>query len=125
MLGSQKQIRNAIRERIATAVTYPVFASRDIDAREESEFANVFFTVGDVAYEGLQQRNESNLVVIYRNSDEIDDDFIDSRGDEIQSAIISSPFGDEMSGILYAGFEYLDDQERSFSGIELRFTVYY
>lgn len=126
MSGSRRtEIRNAIKNRLVAAVPYDVFASRDIDAREETEFANVFFIDGDSGYEGLQRKNESNLVIAYRNTDLIDDDFIDSRGDEIQSAIESAPFGDEMSGIFYVGFEYLDEQERGFSGIALRFTVIY
>jgi len=125
MLGSRTAIRNVVKARVDDAVNYPVFASRDIDGREEQEFANVYFADGDVTYEGLQRNSESNLVIVYRNSGEINDDFIDLRGDEIQAAIESEPFGDEMRGILYTGFEYLDDQERSFSGIELRFTVYY
>lgn len=125
MLGKRKIIRAAIKDRIEAAVAYPVYASRDIDAREEVEFANVYFIDGVVEYAGLARQSESNLEIAYRNKEELDDDFIDDHGDEIQAAIESAPFGDEMSGILYVGFEYLDERERGFSGITLRFTVYY
>ena len=125
MSGNRSAIREAVKDRLTAAVAYPVFASRDIDATEATEFANVFFTYGEVVYEGMQRQNESILTIAYRNKTQIDDDFIDLRGNEIQAAIESSPFGDEMSGILYTGFEYLDEQERDFSGISLRFTVYY
>lgn len=125
MSGKRSTIRTAVRDRIAAAVAYSVFASRDIDAREEVEFANVYFTDGVVEYAGLQRQTESNLEIAYRNKDELEDDFIDDRGDEIQAAIESAPFGDEMSGILYVGFEYLDERERGFGGITLRFMVNY
>ncbi len=123
--NSRPLIRTAIAECISEVVDYPVYASRNIDGCDEDEFCNVFLVDGDAEFQGLIQQNVSNLVVAYRTKDEFTDDEIDLKASAIEQAIASAEFGDVMSGIFRSGFEYLEERERDFDGINLRYTVYY
>jgi hypothetical protein len=125
MPNKRTEIRQAIHQRLEDSLAYPVFSGRHVDGTELTEFANVYITDGDAAYSGLVQTHESSLVVSYRNSGDLTDDELDVLGDEIQTAIAGESFGDVMAGIVYTGFAYLDERERDFDGIDLRYTIYY
>jgi hypothetical protein len=125
MASKRTEIREAIKERLADSLAYAVFAGRSLDATELTEFANVYIQEGEATYLGIKQSHESFLVISYRNSGDLTDDELDVLGDEIQAAIADESFGDVMSGIIYTGFAYLDERERDFDGIDLRYTIYY
>lgn len=125
MPSKRTEIREAIKQRLIASLAYSVFAGRNVDATELTEFANVYITEGEAVYSGIKQSHESFLVISYRNASDLTDDELDVYGDEVQAAIASEGFGDVMSGIIYTGFAYLEERERDFDGIDIRYTIYY
>lgn len=125
MPNKRTEIREAIKQRLLASLAYPVFAGRDVDATDLTEFANVFIQEGDASYSGIKLSHESLLVISYRNAGYLTDEELDVRGDEIQELIKGESFGDVMTGMVYTGFAYLEERERDFDGIDLRYTIYY
>lgn len=126
MSGERKIIRDSVVAALAASLEIPVFASRILDGRDESEFINVFIPQGDAEYSGIQLQNQSSMVVAYRTTDQLDDDQLDEKGDEIIEVIQPHGIAPEVvHGIIYVGYEYVDDASRGFSGIEIKYTVHY
>lgn len=125
MQNERKAIRDAITEVLESVLDFPVFSGRSIDGRDLTEFVNVYITDGEVFSEGLGSRTEASVLICYRTVDELTDDQLDEKSDPIAEAIESYDFGGVMQGIVPAGFEYLDERERGYDGITLRFLVIY
>lgn len=125
MANERKTIRDAIKAVLDAAVGYPVYAGRDIDGRDESEYVNVYLTSGDSAYEGLLQHREDALVISYRTNEDLDDDDIDLKSDALELALVPQVIGGGIRGLIYSGYEYSDKDERGFNGIDLKYTVFY
>jgi hypothetical protein len=125
MPSKRTEIREALKSVLGAAVSYPVYAGRSIDGRDEIEFANVYLTAGDSAYEGLRQNREDLLVVAYRTAEDLDDDAIDQKSEVLETAMVPQIIGGGIHGLIYTGYEYVDADERGFSGIDLKYTVFY
>lgn len=123
MQNERKAIRDAITEVLASSLNCPVFSGRSIDGRELSEFVNVYITEGEVFSEGLGQRTEASVLISYRSVHDLTDDELDEKSEPIVELIESHDFGGVMQGIVAAGFEYLDERERGYDGITLRYLV--
>lgn len=125
MSNKRGLIRDAIRDLLEPLFSFPVYTGRDVDGRKVPQFINVYLPTGDVEYAGLQKSTTAVLAVSYRVEDVVDDDDLDVVADKIEAAMKPQALGDLASGMLYDGFEYLDERERGFDGITLRFNVVY
>ena len=125
MSNNRGLIRDAVRATLQPLFSFPVYADRKVDGREETEFINAYLVDGDVEREGLRDRTTAVLAIAYRTEADATDDEIDVISDQIETAMTPQVLGDLASGLLYDGFEYLDERERGFSGITLRFSVVY
>lgn len=125
MSNKRGLIRDAIRDLLEPLFSFPVYAGRDVDGCEVPEFINVYLPAGDVEHAGLQKSTTAILAVGYRIQNVVTDDELDIVADKIEAAMKPQVLGDLASGMLYDGFEYLDERERGFDGITLRFNVVY
>lgn len=126
MPGERKKIRDAVVAVIRPVIDAEVTASRNVDAREKDFFVNVFFESGDVQYDGVKSSTAAILVLAYQTKEIIDDDLLDESADLMHSALENNPIAEDLiQGFIPIGWEYIDDRERQFSGIYLRYSVTY
>jgi hypothetical protein len=126
MSNDRKQIRDALVAILTAAAICPVYAGRDVDGRDEDEFANVYLARGASEQQVTHSTDEAELVIAYRNKEQLTDDVIDEKGDALIADISPQCLSDiGVRGIIYNGFEYLEDSSRDFSGIDFTYTVYY
>ena len=126
MPGERKIIRDAVKEIIENAVSYEVISSRKIDGRNKNEFINIYFEQWDMAFDGLQNPTTAPLIVAFNTVDQLDDDLLDEVADAINAALEENEIAPQLvQGFVPNGGGYLDDNERAFSGIYLRYTVTY
>lgn len=126
MSNNRKQIRDALVAILSAVASYPVYSGRDVDGREEDEFANVYLARGTSEQEITHSTDEAELVIAYRNKEQLTDDELDEKGDALIADITPQCLSDiGARGIIYNGFEYLEDSVRDFSGIDFTYTVYY
>lgn len=126
MPNERKTIRDAVKEIIENAVSYEVIASRKIDGRNKNEFINIYFEQWDMAFDGMQNPTTAPLIVAFNTVDQLDDDLLDEIADSINSALEENEIAPQLvQGFTPLGGGYLDDNERAFSGIYLRYTVTY
>jgi hypothetical protein len=126
MPGERKAIRDAIKTIIEGVVDYEVIASRKIDGRDKDDFVSVYFESGEVQFDGLIENTTASLIVAYNTIDQLDDDLLDEVADEIHGALAANEIAPQLvQGFIPTGWGYLDDNERAFSGIYLRYTVTY
>jgi len=125
MPSERKLIRDAVKAALESEFSFSIFSTRDVDGCELNEFINVFLLEGGVEYQGLQSSTQSEIFISYRTEDLLDDDQLDEVGDRIEEIISVSNFGDVLQGIIYAGFEYLNERERGFTGLTLRYSIVY
>ena len=125
MSNKRGLIRAAVRAILQPLFSFTVYAERNIDAREDDELINVYLVEGSIEYEGLRSSTTAILAIAYRTEENATDDEIDVIADQIEAVMKPQVLGDLASGLLYDGFEYLDERERGFSGITLRFSVVY
>lgn len=126
MAGERKVIRDAVKSIVEQATDLMCFSSRRVDARVEQEFINVYFESGEIQYDGVKEFTTAQIVVCYNNLELIDDDEIDEMADMIHEALASQEIAPSVvQGFVPSGWDYIDDRERAFSGINLRYSVTY
>lgn len=124
-MADRKQIRDQLALQIADGYAGTIYTSRSIDAREEDEFVNVFFSEGAVLSAGMDEATEAEIIVGI-NKRAASDDALDAIGDAISSAIDADiTLGNYASGIVYTGFSYSDDEQTGFSQLFLKYTIIY
>lgn len=126
MANERKIIRAAIKQALQNKIALPVFLTRNIDARNEDQFINVFFVDGQIEFDGVSQFTKADLTIAYRTITDADDDEIDAVSDQIHAALEETDIAPgTLAGLVPTGWEYVDDTERAFSGIYLRYSVTY
>lgn len=124
-MASRAEVRAALVALVSGVVSCPVTAARFIDD-PGAEYVNIFIADGQTEYDGLRQRKFAELTVSYRNQALLEDDAIDIAVQPIEAAITPQSLSDAgVSGVVSSGFEYLDDAGREYSGIDLKYTIYY
>ena len=123
-MSDRKQIRDQIKAQIETQYGGSVFTERSIDARDSTEFINVFLIDGNIiGEEGLNHLTESSLVIGVQKKGASDDD-LDSTGDLVEAAIGQDiTLGRLVSGLVYEGFEYGTDESSGFDQLFLKYTI--
>lgn len=126
MAQERKAIRDGIKAALKTAYAGPIFTSRYMDVRDESEYVNVYFDTGDVTWDGLLSSTTATVIVEYSTTGQVDDDAMDAVADQLNNALATQPIAEDIiQGFLPAGFEYIEQQETEFNTIILRYTVTY
>lgn len=126
MAGERKIIRDAVKSIVGQAANVVCYSSRRVDAREELNFINVYFESGEIQFDGIKGFTTAQIVVSYNSIELLEDDDIDQVADVLHEALGSHEIAPHLvQGFSPAGWDYIDDRERAFSGINLRYTVYY
>lgn len=127
MQGERKAIRDGIKAALdGVHVGVEVFTQRQVDARDLSEYINVFFDDGEIGQQGLDEQTAAEILVGYHTANYISDDDLDQKGDALYAAIEAADIApDILRGMLPAGFSYGEESESPFTSLFLRFTVFY
>lgn len=126
MSNERKIIRDAVKAIIESAVSYEVITSRRIDGRNKNAFINIYFEQWDIAFDGLKNPTSAPLVVAFNTVDQLDDDELDEIAEAINTALKQNDIALQVvHGFSPLGGGYLEEGERAFSGIYLRYTVNY
>lgn len=120
---SRKQIRDQIKTQLATSYTGTIFTGRKIDARDQTEFVNVFLADGVTEEDTVLRQTESTLVIGVHKQNATDDQ-LDTIGDLLEAAIATDiSLGGLVAGLVYTGFEYGEDERNGFDQLYLKYTV--
>lgn len=129
-IGVRKLIRGQVASQVGTVFSVgEVYPTRVTDARDGAPYANVFFADGIAEYDGLQLVNQAELVVGIHLpwADNTDDDL------DVFADLITEVFDPDsnitldniIEGILYAGFEYGEEDDSPYIRIFIKFNVQY
>lgn len=124
-MSDRKTIRDQVKAQLATTYSGDIFTGRKIDARDATEFLNVFLANGDSYGEGIEEKTESSLVIGIHKQAATDDE-LDIIGDSLEAAIGENlTLNGLISGLVYTGFEYNEDESSGFDQLYLKYTVIY
>lgn len=124
-MSNRKTIRDKVKAQLATAYAGDIFTGRKIDARDSTEFLNVFLADGESYGEGIEEKTESSLVVGIHKKTATDDE-LDVIGDLLEAAIGENLTLDGLiSGLVYTGFEYGEDESSGFDQLYIKYTAIY
>lgn len=127
MKTSRKQIRDAVRSHINTAIpTIQAFTRRSVDASGLSDFVTVYLSSGDIQFEGMQSYTTATLGISIYGNLHCEDDELDELGELIQSQLNTDFYlGGLIRGMQYTGFEYPMDDEPHFNQLVLNYSIQY
>jgi hypothetical protein len=127
MSGERKAIRDWAFELLTDQFADPVYKERNIDAREDGEFFNVYCT-NDVTFEqdGLKYFSRATLIIGYHIQDFEADDQLEIMSDQVVQLLLDSSVPESISGIIPESIEDNGDAEqRQFNSVYMRFSVIY
>lgn len=126
MQGERKVIRDGFKAAIDSVFAGETFTKRKVDARNKSEYVNVFFEDGEITHDGLDGVTSAEIIVGYHTREYLGDDELDSAVNPLYQAISAADIAsDVIRGILPTGFYYGDEQEGEFTSMFLQFRVVY
>lgn len=109
---SRKTIRDGIKAAIEGIYSGSVFLTRRIDARDLSEYINVFMSSGSANTEsGLHQQIEARLVISIAKKGATDDQ-LDEVADQIEAMLDDLDYASIGAiGAYFSEFQYADDDD--------------
>ena len=131
MIQHNREIREAIKSAIQIEYNGQIYTTRSPDVRDENinEYVNVFFDAGESdPSEGLIPRRSVDFVIgvhlaLVDGKAPTDDDLDDIGVKIIDSIEEHNVLPELLSGMLFTGFEYSNDEEGSFSSLFLRYSL--
>lgn len=122
---SRKSIRYGIKTAIEAFYSGPVYITRRIDAREISEYINVFLSSGSAVTDaGIYSQVTGRLVITVAKKGATDDD-LDTIGDQIDAMITTIDYTSIGAiGAYFTEFSYADDDDE-FEKLHLTYDIIY
>ncbi len=122
---SRKTIRDGMKAAIETVYDGPVYTIRRIDARELSEYINVFLASGSATTDsGIYQQITARMVITIAKKGASDDD-LDTTGATIDAIINTINYTSIGAiGAYFTEFQYADDDDE-FEKLHLTYDIIY
>ena len=125
MAGERKQIRDSVKALIEPIYNGLIETNLYVDAQDLDDYVHVYLQNGQISADGMDQVVNARLLIGYYTKTRDDDDAIDAIAEQIEEKLNEPRVLPTVRGVTPVRFEYVDEQESEFSGIELEFTVTY
>lgn len=124
-MSKRADIRVKARALLAQVYAQDIEISRNIDARDKTEFISLYLASGQQTSDGMTTEHTAQLIIGI-NKQNASDDQLDTIGDLLETAMESSPtLNGAVYGFEYEGFEYGSDDSSGFQQLFLKYNIFY